>query len=43
MPHFRWRGGQSTGTYCELVRSERLDIRAAGGILFQGQNAEITC
>lgn len=40
---FRWRGVQSTGTYFELVRREQPDIRAAGGILFQGQNAEITC
>lgn len=40
---FRWRGCQSTGTYFELVRSEPLDIRAAGRNLFQGQNAETTC
>lgn len=43
MLQFRWRGCQSTGTYFKLVRSELLGIGAAGRILCQGQNTEITC
>lgn len=34
-------GMRSAGTSFEQVRSELPDIRAAGGILFQGQDAEI--